>query len=109
MRRRASFGILAAALVCGLLLVRACGPTHGEQVAQRIEDARAGWIAKVVYVPRNRLDREEVDVYMSPGAKEREAEALWCHVVVPADGEDVVVIFDAGGQEMSAASSVSCR
>ena len=84
--------------------VCACGPSEGESISRRIYDAQSPLVVKVAYRPANLLDPEQVDVYVRSGTTEAEASDLWCRVVVPAAGKDMVIValWNETGTQMMA-------
>jgi hypothetical protein len=103
MRLRRLLGLSLVAAVAA-----ACSPSGGE-IAQRIRDARSPLIESVNYRPQNILDpQERIDVLLKPGTTEAQADALWCEIVVPADGNGIPVVLwaDSGIGDVMATNAI---
>ena len=73
-----------------------------ESLASRLEGAGSPLIEKVDFRPQTVIDPPEVRVVVRPGVTDREAQQLWCDLIVPAGGSrfegntGTVIVDDAG-------------
>jgi hypothetical protein len=84
---RRSQAVLSAVLASATLATAGCAEREA-CVADQIRAANSPIVREVVYRSSNILDPAEVDVYVSLGTTNAQAQALWC---------DVIVLYKAGG------------
>jgi hypothetical protein len=92
-----------------LLLVTAvvggCQSDPAAAVATRIRAAGSPVVRDVVLRSANYLDPAGVDVWLRAGATEAEADALWCDVIEPTGGSNLVAVWNDMGTEMMAVNA----